>query len=87
MKLIDNPEWMYSDDFEGGEDTIFWSSGAYADYGAVCSSDPDAQGKALVFNYSPDTPEADNSWSEKRFKLPLQAAQLEISFDQYVPSN
>jgi hypothetical protein len=80
-----SPEWEFSDDFEGTEDKSFWGNPTYAYYGEVCPGN-DKFGKSLVFTYLKDTP-ASASWSEKRFKIPLNAVQLEFSYDLYTPSN
>ncbi|WP_028671348.1 hypothetical protein [Saccharospirillum impatiens] len=81
-----NPDWIFQDDFESTEDRSFWGSEAYTDFGVTCPGD-NSNGKSLVFNYQADKPDAGNSWSEKRFKLPVDAVQLEMSYDLFVPTD
>ena len=87
QQTIANPEWSFQDDFEGTEDTVFWGSEAYTTYGANCSGDSSASGKSLLLTYQNNVPEFGNSWAEKRFNIPVNAQQLEISYDLFVPAN
>lgn len=84
---IENPEWSLQDDFEGSENKEFWIPGREVYHGAACTSAPGYKGKVLKFNYEKDNPEPNHGWSEKRFKLPINARQIEISYKLYVPPN
>ena len=85
-KTIENPDWSFQDDFEGAEDNNFWLGGAAQTHGATCSSDPNSSGKSLLLTY-PTMSEGGHSWAEKRFVIPVNAQQLEISYNQFVPAN
>lgn len=84
---IKDPEWSFTDDFEGAEES-FWSTSNTAEYGQPCPGDP-STGGALVFEYlaSGAGSEDDVHWHEKRFRFPLEVRQLEMSYDLYVPEN
>lgn len=84
---LENSEWSFQDDFEGSEDQHFWSSGHSSYYGVACSSDPQSSGKVQKFVYEKDVPEPGESWSEKRFRLPIKARQIEMTYRLYVPAN
>ncbi|RVU42123.1 hypothetical protein EA187_17450 [Lujinxingia sediminis] len=82
-----NPDWEFYDDFESPFEEGFWaSSGAGTTYGAACPGS-DAFGNTLVFDYHPDDPEPGHGWAERRFTLPIDAVQLEISYKLFVPAN
>ncbi|MEX1216424.1 hypothetical protein [Saccharospirillum sp.] len=83
--LVD-PDWTFKDDFEASEDRSFWGSEAYTEYGVSCPG-TSAGGNSLIFKYQPDKPDSDNSWAEKRFQLPLDAVQIEMTYDLFVPDN
>lgn len=84
---IENPKWSLHDDFEGVEDKTFWSSAHKSFYGSACTSDPKSSGKVLMFKYEKDNPEPGQGWAEKRFKLPIGARQIEMSYRLFVPKN
>jgi hypothetical protein len=57
-------------------------------YGVPCESDPTHDGDVLYFRYMDrETFGSNHSWSEQRFRLPINARQLEISYDLFVPAN
>ncbi|MFB1035154.1 MAG: hypothetical protein QMC38_07380, partial [Sinobacterium sp.] len=37
--------------------------------------------------YLPNVPQPDHGWAEQRFRIPVNAQQLEISYRQFVPAN
>lgn len=81
-KIVE-PDWVFEDDFEGGEDGSVWGSSTRISYGVACSSDSNYSSKVLQFNYQGDP---DNSFSEKRFAFPA-STQVEISYRFFVPAN
>lgn len=84
---LENPDWEFKDDFEGEIDASFWKTAGHDTvYGAYCPEAPGAS-KALVFSYQPDDPEPGHGWAERRFDIPVNAVQLEMSYNLYVPSN
>lgn len=85
-RLVD-PEWEFKDDFEGERNSDFWVSvGHGTTYGAHCPEAPDAS-KALLFSYKPLDPEPGHGWAERRFNIPVNAVQMEMSYNLYVPLN
>lgn len=79
-------EWDFADDFEGEKNIDFWASGVNTKYGEPCETDPDASGNTLSFIYGPE-PDHNPNWSEQRFTIPLEARQLQMSYDLFVPDN
>lgn len=82
-----DPEFIFTDNFEGSEDTSFWGSTTRSAYGVAATQDPGyAGGKVMSMDYQA-APAGSDSFSEKRFKLVNPAVQLEMSWDAYTPSN
>jgi hypothetical protein len=83
-----NAEWSFDDDFEGAEDTTFWGDDAWVEFGVPCTRDPAHTSNVLRFRYlNREDFGSDHSWSEQRFHIPIDAVQLEISYDLFVPGN
>lgn len=84
-KLVE-PEWTFSDTFEGAKNSNFWiGSGASVEYGVVDPSD--AENKVMRMSYLPNSEGAGDSWSEFDFQLGVDAVQVEMSWKQFVPLN
>lgn len=84
---ITNPEWTFSDDFESATADAFWKDKAYVVRSAQPAAEANHNSKVLLFKFTPGVPEAGQGWSEQRFRIPIEARQLEISYDLYVPAN
>lgn len=83
---VTSPDWSFQDDFEGRKDSNFWTRGRSVNYGQSCPGS-NKNGKSLVFDYIPGQPQSGHGWSEKRFELPVNAVQVEMSYDLFIPSN
>jgi|GEM_PF-1767136 hypothetical protein len=83
---IDEPTWSFTDDFEGSVDNTFWAgAGVWVTYGA---DDPTKPGnKVMAMKYVPNSEGQGDSWTEYDFHLGIQAVQVEIRYDLYVPPN
>jgi hypothetical protein len=79
-------DWLFEDDFEGTRDYTFWlGNGVYTNYGI---QDPtNANNKVMEMRYVPNSEGSGDSWSEYDFKLGIEAAQLEMSWRQYIPQD
>lgn len=87
---LSDPDWEFQDNFERKsllEESTFWGNSTSTSYGESCPGDSSDGSNSLVFHYSPDEPEPGHSWSEKRFHLPIDAVQVEMSYRLYIPSN
>lgn len=83
---IQSPSWSFTDTFEGSVNNSFWiGEGVWVNYGV---SDPtNSSNKVMAMRYIPNSEGQGDSWSEYDFKLPINAVQVEIQFDMYVPRN
>ncbi|MDN3638502.1 hypothetical protein QWY82_06745 [Simiduia curdlanivorans] len=84
--LVD-PEWEFSDDFESPTpDASFWQGeGVYLRYSIP---DPTSSGnKVMEMKYVPNSEGSGDSWSEYDFRLGVNAVQLHMSFDIYIPED
>ncbi|MBU2863957.1 hypothetical protein KO489_08910 [Reinekea forsetii] len=81
-----NADFIIEDNFESLTESSFWTSDAWADRSVNCPGSSE-YGKSLVFTYAPDRPEEGSSWSEQRFEIPLNAVQIEMEYDLFVPAN
>ncbi|TCI84486.1 fibronectin type III domain-containing protein [Tenacibaculum sp. M341] len=78
--------FTFSDDFEGTINNSFWlGNGVSVDYGI---EDPtNTNNKVMKMSYIFNSEGNGDSWTEYDFKLPIQATEIEMSFDMFTPSN
>ncbi len=81
-----NNLFIFTDDFEGTLDNTFWlGNGVYVDYGIV---DPtNTSNKVMKMSYVFNSEGNGDSWTEYDFKLPIQATEIEMSFDMFTPAD
>lgn len=88
---ITKPDYEFTDNFDNsiGASNPFWVEFVSATYNADPDSNMIHGSKVLKFKYTRSFVGEDryDAWSEARFRLPLRAVALEISFDIYVPPN
>lgn len=85
QREIVSPDWVFSDDFEAPFVEGFWRKGVYTEYGASDTTKP--SNKVLVMRYEPNSEGGGDSWAENDFRLGINAKQLTVSFDMYVPKD
>jgi hypothetical protein len=85
QREIVSPDWVFGDDFEGAFVEGFWRQGVYTVYGG--SDTTNTSNKVLVMRYVPNSEGDGDSWAENDFRLGINAKQLTVSFDMYVPKD
>ncbi|UOB18945.1 fibronectin type III domain-containing protein [Abyssalbus ytuae] len=79
-------EFVFNDGFEGDRDNTFWlGEGVYINYGVEDPNDP--LNKVMKMSYIFNSEGEGDSWTEYDFALPIEATQIEMSFDMYTPEN
>ena len=98
VRILTNPEYVYTDNFEGARDTAFWTRIVNAGRGNHLQTPGTTGARTHLFHMNmPGTPigvdgqdtvvSGDHTWSEAKFKIPINAVQLQISYDLFIPTN
>lgn len=86
QSIQNEADYVFTDNFDSASGSEFWTSDAWASRSEVCQGSS-LHGKSLVFTYTPNKPEEGAGWSEQRFEIPINARQIEMKYDLFVPHN